>query len=342
MMKPIYTVVLDKLELLLEGTLSFPPANNFNQIVINENYFLKINTKQKHPSFKTCYDVYCNNKYFGHLFYNYISNYQFSTNAGVYLQIDNSIFYESNLSNKLQLFFECFSTLEFVSYQKMDIAIDGYDLISKHQKLMNSKTLKRKAKLKHISITYDENNKKPIAFLVGSKQSNKHIGIYNKQMELLKSKKNYINQFWKENNLVYHDVKTIDRIEGRFNSKELIAFSKDFKNLENSNYLISFFKLKFENYLSFVKPKNSTIKKEVINWSSFNYIKIQKEKTVQLESNDLFSRKVTIKTLFNEFLKSGDIHFLSSFSKIVIYSDLIDWSLYKIKCISLSLPPKRK
>lgn len=335
MAKPVFTVVLDKLVLLLDGTIPLidnlqQSGNTISDCKLSDVVILRKNNKQKHPSFYNCYDVLLNSKLFGQLFYNYNGKYRFSVDTPILLQVENYMLYADGLTAKLTLLLQNLPEVSFYNYQYIDIAIDGHDLVSKHETFVTSKQYQRKANIKNISIIFDDRNKEQIGYTVGSKQSDKHVGIYRKQAEIIFSGKNYISAFWCKNGLLPLDGKSIDRVEGRLTANELTYFSSDFKDLENPAYIAGFFKLKFENFLVFHKRNNHKDRRHLINWNQLKSVTIKKEKTTAKATDSLYSKRITIHTLFDEYLVSGDIQILHSFLKFTRGSNLIPWVSKKI------------
>ena len=335
MEKPVYTVVLDKLVLLLNGAVKTldnlqQAGNKFSLCKLSDKVVLCKNNKNKNPNFYNCFDVFINKRLFGQIYYNNKGRYRYSVESPILLCVENYMLYEAGLAVKLNLLMQNLSDVRFASYQNIHIAIDGHNFVSRHESFVTSKQYQRKANIKNISIIWDERNKEQIGYTVGSKKSDKHIGIYKKQTEIIFSGKNYISAFWGENGLLPVEGKSIDRIEGRLESKELSDFSANFENLENSEYLASYFKLKFENYLVFCKTSNPSERRHILNWQSLKTVTIQKETTTANVPDSNFKQKMTLHTLFDYFLSNGDNDTLNTFLKIASQFKLIDWALGKI------------
>ena len=335
MEKPVYTIVLDKLELLLNGTISqLENAKqsflyNDTDCIINNEVILRKNNKLHNPTFNSCYNVIVNNQLFGQLYYNYNKEYRYTIDTPILLHIENNILYTEGLANKLKILFQSLPSVEFIKYQNLDIAIDGYNLVSKHEGFVKSKQYQRKVNIKDISIRFDERNNEANGYIIGSKESDKYISIYKKQQEIVHSRKSYIRDFWNKNGMPHCDVKLIDRVEARLTTKELVNFSKDLNDLENPSYLAGFFKLKFENYLVFSNKNNRKERRHLIHWHSLKALKIEKVKTTNKATDDLYSKRITLHTLFDDFLCTGDENTFNTFLKLVLQNNLIDWTLKK-------------
>ena len=332
--KPVYTIGIDKLELLLNGTIlpiDIQQQSLYNNIdcTLSDNVTLRKNNKHHNPTFNSCYDVMLHNQLFAQLYYNYNEKYKYAIEAPILFHIENHILYAEGIAAKLDILFQSIPGVEFVKYQSLDIAIDGYDLVSKHDSFVKSKQYQRQANIKHTSNMVDERSKKQMSCIVGSRVSDKYITLYKKQQEIVHSGKSYIRDYWNKNGLRHCIGKSIDRVEGRLNNKELISFSKHFTDLENTAYLAGFFKLKFENYLVFINKNNRKERRHLINWHCLKALKIEKVKTTNKVTDDIFAKKVTLHTLFNDFLCSGDDNTFNTFLKLVLQNNLIDWTLNK-------------
>jgi hypothetical protein len=334
MAKPVFTICLDKLVLLLNAAIVpldnlQQSGNKFSVCKLSDTVSVFKNSKQFNPNYYTCFDVMLNNKLFGQLYYNSKGKYRYSVESPMLLHVANHVLYADGLAAKLNLLLENLPDVSFHSYQNIDIAIDGHDLVCKHETFVKSKQYQRKANIKNISIIWDERNKEQVGYTVGSKQSDKHIGIYRKQAEIIFSGKNYISAFWGRNGLLPMEGKSIDRVEGRLTSKELLDFGTNFTLLEDPVHLASYFKLKFENYLAFGKTSNSRERRHLINWQQIKTVTIEKEITTTIAPESSFATKITLHKLFDDFLCSGDENTLKTFLKIVSNSSLIDWTISK-------------
>jgi len=335
MEKPVYTIGIDKLELLLNGTIL--PIDIQQQSLyfdidctVSDNVTLRKNNKHHNPTFNSCYDVLLHNQLFAQLYYNYNNTYRYAIEAPILLHIENHVLYAEGLAAKLDILFQSLPGVEFVKYQSLDIAIDGYDLVSKHDYFVKSKQYNRQANIKHTSNMVDERSKQQMSCIVGSRESDKYISLYKKQQEIVHSGKSYIRDFWNKNGLPYCNGKSIDRVEGRLSNKEITTFSKRFTDLENPKYLAGFFKLKFENYFVFSNKNNRKERRHLIHWHSLRAVKIEKVKTTNKATDDLYSKRITLHTLFDDFLCTGDDNTFNTFLKLVLQNNLIDWALKNV------------
>lgn len=330
--KPIYTIVLDELELLLNGTIKplddaqLTLCDNNDYRLTNDIYFRKTG-KYNNPTFNSCYNVIIQNQIFAQLYYNYNSRYRYLIEEPILVHIENNILYTNGLVRKLESLLQSLPDVEFVKYNSVHIAIDGYDLVRKHSDFVKSKQYQRKATISKISITHDEQNNESMGYSIGSKVSDKYLSMYYKEQEIPQSGKYYIIDFWRRNGLIHCDGKSIDRVEGRLSNKELATFSNEFKDLENTGYLAGFFKLKFEKYLVFSNKKNKC--RHLLNWNSLNAVEISKESITKKATDKLGSIKITLHTLFTEYLSSQDKYVYEAFMKIVRENNLIDWACRK-------------
>lgn len=333
MPKPVYTVVIDKLIMLLNGTIPQldnlqQSGNNFQDCKLSDSVVLRKSLMTPHKNFHSCFDVIINNELLGQLNYNSKGRYRYSCDKPILFNVQNVILYADDLASKLKEFLACLHDVVFRNYQQIDIAIDGYDFVSKHEKFVKSKQFRRVANIKNVTRKYDDKNNEDIGCIIGSKESDKHIGIYQKEVEIQDSGKYYIIDFWQNNGLFSIKGRSIDRVEGRLFSKDLKKFNNNFSMLENPDYLVSFFKDRFEKYLDFV-TKNKKTKRRIIDWRAFNVVEIVKQKKVKDYSNARTSKKTTLKMLFGFFLHTGDTSTLNTFLQFASYNNLVDFSVKK-------------
>lgn len=88
MEKPIYTINLDRLEMLLKGNIQLldslqQSGANSDSCTISEVVYLSKNNKLKHPSFFNQYNISINGELFGHLYYNYNGKYRYTAYSDI-------------------------------------------------------------------------------------------------------------------------------------------------------------------------------------------------------------------------------------------------------------------
>lgn len=139
--------------------------------------------------------------------------------------------------------------------------------------------------------------------------------------------------FWDKNGLIKIEVATIDRCEGRFKAKGLKEFSRNFHDLENSNYLASYFQTHFHKYLSFVNTgnrKSRIIQKHVIDWGFFKSSIILKEKEVIETKAPQIRIKMLLRTLWEESRAEKNPIILYVAGLIGQKYDLLPWCFQRI------------
>jgi hypothetical protein len=317
----VFTVVTDKLEILLKGRI---PDNSF----LSKDYglFLIRNHNIKNPLFEECHNLILEGEALGNIFIGKTSQSRFQTAYPVLLSIHNHILYQQNYPRKIEKAIQLMQPVVFEKFYKLDIAIDGQNLIDEHNRLMNSSIFKRKRKVLNSAIL-DDDSKSPISSRLGSLHSDKYISMYNKTLEIEKSKKEYIKEFWRLNGMNYEQI---DRIEGRMKMKELVNFGA-LTQIDNPNYLLAFFKQKFDGYLEFVHKNDKTKTKGLIDWSLVNNINIEKNKLTKKAPDSVYSSKVAAKCLHILFRDTGQDCFKESLNLILDNNNMNSWYIKKSK-----------
>lgn len=321
-----YAICIDALDMLCTGkikclhddVLLLHPDDKY---ILTGDIQLKRKFKFSHLGFHFCFNILINDKIFGQVFYGNNFQYRYAHADTCQITIENHILYQANLADKLKMVLDVLE-LKFLKYLFMEIAIDGKGIIARSNSLTYSKKYKRKRKVR-IKPELDDDTKQNIGYIIGSKQSEKHISIYEKVQEIEKSKKEYITEFWRRNGLDVNDGLT-DRCELRAKDKILKSFSDDFTQLENPAYLSSFFKSVVGNYLEFYNKANPKLRKHVIDWSMFEELKITK----QVNTHKAFSvnrYKSMLRNLFEEYVLTGDEQYLHTLANICARYKLMSW-----------------
>ncbi len=320
-----YTVVVDKLRMLCTGKI--PALESIVDIVpvdkhiITEQIILQRNYTLLHPGFLYGFNILLNNKILGHLCYGNTGEYRYAEKDSSQLTIENHVLYQSGWLQDLQLVLETLG-LHFYKYSFMEIAVDGMDLIGRFTKLNYDKRLQRK---RHVFVRplHDGRQQANISYLIGSTKSEKHLTLYNKTEELLKSNKDYISEFWNRNGLSEQQGQ-IHRCELRMYSKALKLFSVDLTYLNDPAYLVSYFKSVAGGYLEFFHKKQTKKRLHLIDWDKFNNIEITKQKITK-KAHTLNRYKTMLRYLFEEFVKTDDEQYLITFASITVQYNLINY-----------------
>ncbi|MEI7594572.1 MAG: hypothetical protein WCK02_02410 [Bacteroidota bacterium] len=284
----------------IEEDLSDGTINDHYQI--NQHFQLNRSYENKHPSFDLCYHIIIGKQKVGYLFYRSNGKYRFANADTIQVRIDNHILYQTGLSSMLYNIQQSLN-ITFHSYYRIDIAIDGYNIIKRHNVLSQSKEYRRKRSIR-VNGIYDENTKAHTSFVLGASKSDKTISIYPKQQQIIDVQKHYIGDYWKRNGLTIRKNDTIDRVEIRLSRKLLQHFTAIFEELEIPIFLASIFKTNANDILEFVEIANHKHREHLINWESFGKLTIKKPKTtIKQETNTRY--KPIIKQLFLEILKQA-------------------------------------
>jgi len=327
-LKKPYSICLDWLELIVTGKISvletdIRMGSVQENYIFSERFSLSKTNGHKRIGFKFCFSIYLDNNNIGYLFYGNNGKLRFANPDSILIHIENHVLYQTDLAEKLYFILNTLQ-LSFSHYFRIDIALDGSGLIAQFNTLTNSKKYFRKRKIFQSGII-DEQTKLHSSFILGSRNSEKYISIYDKTEEMEKSGKPYIKDFWQKNNL--DTSKNVDRMELRLKTKALKSFSVNFTCLENPSYLASFFNSIAGNFLEFFNSNNTS--KSLIDWSYFEKIKINKLPQTQ-KAFSLRSRQTGIKMLYEEFVKTDDKEIASVLKKISASYNLNSWVVKSI------------
>lgn len=267
----------------------------------------------------------------------------------VKLEFKNNTFYSGECWAIYDLLIKCLK-IEYRNTARLDIAIDGVNYL---HKLFNDYAKQSKAtqimQLKNSGIDRARFNCKvmnPKNFLfenfsIGGATSRKMITIYNKTVELHKSKKKYIFEYWAKNKLIEKmpenfeqqsaeilkqsrkgrdtfnvpNCDNIYRFEIRLKSEAIQEIENfDFMKLREVKYLVSIVKLHCRN---FFELKLLTHKK-LIDCETLQLLPFERlgfdflEKTKRAEQDDTYKAKVsihkTVKSIYNGKIKNESIN----------------------------------
>jgi hypothetical protein len=328
-----YCIALDWLEIILTGEISILEDinRNKNEFDLGNGIIAKQTTTINHIGFKQSFLIFLDDESIGYLHYGNTRKMKFKSPKSNLLHINNHILYQKDLPDKIYRLQKGLG-LNFSHFYRMDIAIDGSDMISTYNYLTRSKSLAKKRAVIQQGII-DEKTKKHSSFIIGSRKSEKYISLYNKTLEIEKKGKWYIKEFWKENGL---NENSIDRLELRLKAKALKSFNHDFEYLVNPNYLAGYFKLNAGDWLEFIDIKNKK-RKNLIDWSKFAKTEIIKLTKTEA-ANNIVSMKTTIKVLYEELMKSQDEIYLKCISSLCKKYNLESWAKSKANRWKSALP----
>jgi hypothetical protein len=333
-----YSIALDWLSMYFYNlSLLENDYEEGDDIKIDDNTFLiAINRPSQH--FKSCYELYHQGEKCAYLLANPRNLKFFETNI-VKVDFVNHTLYSGvwkvlfDLLNK--------SGLKYKSCSRVDIAIDG---VSYLHRLMNfyakQDVGKEKILLKNSSEKRSLFSCKVLNprtrlfenFNIGSSGGNKMVTIYNKSLEIAKSGKDYIQEYWLKNGVIsskkdiekqgllikeYESKKgvfiadlkgyeNVYRFEIRLKSeaiKEIQGFSVDL--LTSAKGLASIVRLQTQRYFEAVKNDNNRISRctpiELLPLNRFGGEKL--EKINRVENDGLYKAKLTVHGIIQDFYK---------------------------------------
>jgi hypothetical protein len=267
-----------------------------------------------------------------------------SPNKGFYkkneilLKVDNQLLYHEDFYKIIKQLEEKYN-LSFVRINAIHIAIDSpinkkaYTLLTKISRNHKSVVINNNnLKLSSNNLNYD--NGTYATFHLGSSKSILTASFYNKSLELKKSSKHYIVNFWKKNGLNLSE--DIYRIEFKFKYKRIKDFNLDIlkiKDIKNLN-IILINEIKNKKWLTFYKVKAQDnkrgVKKETLirngseyRWMHWNNLPVNNKLLPKNNTNitpDIINQiKTTITTLL-KFIKKNP--FIPNNEKIATIEEL--------------------
>lgn len=303
MQKVKYTICLDWFEALLTGDLV-----EFQTPLTEYKYDLgKIVLKQtdiQTKIFKYNYDIFFKGKLFGAVNVTPRNSAIIKSNT-VQFKAENNVLYEEGFIRECRYVFKKLGW-KVKNISRLDIALDGIGFVDFIQ---DWKYEKKYTKLGKASDTMLEQQDNFLACYIGRRASEKMIRCYVKSIELEKSNKYYIGDFWKKSNLQTGENGRVERLEITLKNEALKKIRYfDWRELENFEYLASLMKTSFENFFEFVEKsdiKNTSQKKRVefIDWENIGAVHLERLSTK--ETSELYRMKQGAKTLFGCYIASG-------------------------------------
>jgi len=272
----------------------------------------------------------------------------------------NHLLYSTDLWHVYDLITGAFS-LTYINISRLDIAIDGLNPLIDFLNLYASqrpenKVAEMKNRARFNAKVLDRRSMNFQNFLIGSPGARKTITIYNKSLDIVLKRKDYIQEYWKANGIIKYitpseilakTIKSlkeppiyIDGIENiyRFEIRAKGAAIKEIKNfdislLQTPEGLLSITRLLCNNFFDFVYLFDPTnISREcnqsinLIPFSRFNLAHLTK---IELqERDDLYKTKLSInkniKQLFSAKLDPEN----ASVYEMILF-DLAQFNLYK-------------
>ncbi|MFN0048194.1 MAG: replication initiation factor domain-containing protein [Cytophagales bacterium] len=252
----------------------------------------------------------------------------------VSVKIANNLLYTENWLTQFRVI-QKFFAITINNITRLDIAIDGFtDLIQfltmYTKQNENKKRVIRVGKAQLTPYKFQDETLKYDGFMVGARQSDKYMVIYQKSIELNRSRKDYIKEFWERNGI---DSKGyVERAEIRLNSKylETIGLNIDYlEKLENPTYLASVYFTATLSYFDFRKNNSVNItycdKIKLIPFEKMNSRYLPKCRAIP--PTDVYKTKISIHTQVMEILRGEISGNLIEHKKQVIASHIEKYSL---------------
>lgn len=281
-------------------------------------------------------------------------NEKFVRKGVVKVDFKNHLLYTDGLWNFYDELVGVFS-LEYKNIARVDIAMDGMGhliaLMNRYVKQdRESKFLEMKGRPRFDSKLLDRKTMLYQNFHVGATAASKRITIYNKSLEIVRSGKDYIQDFWKLNGMTGEkmDLKALEKeitddtteLQGRENVyrfemrlkgeavKEIENFSMEL--LQTPAGLVSILKLMTRGFFEFVMLTDSCLTRceavDVIPFDRFEIIPLKK--AVRRERDDLYKTKLSIKKNVRQ-LYTGKLDPEDLMVKQMLHFDIDNFRLYE-------------
>ncbi len=248
-----YSLTIDWLQFTCSSKTSIHEF--FNHKKIPNDYMLEKVKNFTNPNYHKKYNVFYHNHKICEIYCHPTQTGNIPNKTSI--KIENSILYKSNLlkiCNNLLKVFE----LEFIRISRLDIALDGpdilniIDLCNKYSKSPTIQT--NNSYLKIIPTQFTKSKHKFEGWKIGNEKSGIMAVVYDKTKELLKSKKEYINDYWELNNLDYSQ--NVGRFEIRLYNKKLHKYNiNNLSMLLDSSFISNIFHDEVKDWLVFYRVK---------------------------------------------------------------------------------------
>ena len=278
--------------------------------------------------YKYSYEIFYNTKLFGKCHCSPRSPEILKADS-IQLKIENNVLYELGyLDDVKHLFKTC--SWKVLNTSRVDIALDGVKVLHLMDKFLRDEIQKLgKAKVN----TYFTGKRELTGFDVGSRSSNKWITAYDKTLELEKSNKHYIKDFWAATGLDFKE-QNIERLELKLRNEEMKKIINfDWTQLDNFEYLASVFRSTMKNFFEFIEiTKDTNVSRakriEFIEWDFLGAILLPRLSTQ--ETNEVYRMKQAAKTMFWNYLACGREYYSQIAQELAINVNCLDW--YANKC----------
>lgn len=247
-------------------------------------------------------------------------NEKFVKRGTVKIDFRNDLLYSSDLWPTYDTIAHIFR-LEYKNISRMDIAVDGMNHLYEFLNVFVKQEKHNQVVLNKGSVTIvpkieDRATMKYQNFLISGSKARKQVTIYNKSLDIVRTGKHYIQQYWKQNGLLkqlmpleflakaltaekiyLEDYQNIFRFEVRVRG-ERIAEIKDFsvEMLKSGNGLMSLLKMFCHRFFDFAWKDDERSSRcteiNIIPFHQFDIIPL--EKAQKKKRDDMYKTRLTI------------------------------------------------
>ncbi|MBN1618547.1 hypothetical protein JW887_04390 [Candidatus Dojkabacteria bacterium] len=223
----IYSISVDWLEFICswENPVEISYRSNTNQRIIVERI-----SSHRNPNFRNLNRVFVDGVEVCDIFSG-VNNGTHRFNE-VSVRMANPQLYTIGYPDKIREVIQAFS-LTFIRMARIDIALDGQEIMrfdTYLNKFVKSPTVQRNNDaIKILPTAFNKKEHHWLSWSIGSTQSGISARVYDKTEEITKSGKDYIYQYWLQNNIA---VERVGRFEVQLNYKRLEKYGIDLDSLD--------------------------------------------------------------------------------------------------------------
>lgn len=240
----------------------------------NSNIIVEKISVHNNPNFRNLHRIHVDDQEVCEIF-STANNSKHGRNE-VSVKISNSLLYTANWVNYLRKIVNSFH-LEFIRMARLDIALDGQDLM-KLDNVLNKYTKSHTIQINNDAIKilpfgFDKITHRWSGWSIGKQKSGISARFYNKSVEIISSGKGYAESFWQKNGI---STEMVGRFEVQFNYTRLKKYRIDLTNMElltNAEYLGTLFQNELQSWIRFYRVR----RKDVLNHKKETAVKRGRE-----------------------------------------------------------------
>lgn len=320
-----HCIVLDWLEFICTGEL-VQFGNPLETYEYDQGRIVLEQLPHGSKHFRYGYKVYQDGQHFATVFLSSRSP-EIIDPSFIQVKIENNILYELSPVARCQY---VFSRLGWAvrNVTRVDIALDGADALSLVDRWLHGVV----EKAGRASVNPHYTGKRELTGAdFGKKCSSKWMTVYNKSLELTKSNKNYIRDWWVSCGL--SNTENVERVELKLRNEAVKKIEDfDWTLLDDFEYLASILRTHTKNFFEFYIPDdiNSTRCTRVpwCDWNSIGALMLPVASTKQ--SAEVYRMKVASKLMYQVFVKTGIQYYANIAQELASNCNCLDWYIERL------------